>query len=320
MKRMLFICLLVLGASALAMRWVRRPAQPRLDERAAPWALYGLLASLGAFLIHNQIEFAFFETGPLMLFAFLAGGALGVRGQFAAPRQWKAVGLLAGAAVIWIVAAAGLAVPVILAEALAQQGDAALRGSHFDAAAADYLAAYHQVPYDADYVFRAALADAYDPRRSPQTVQTLLSQAIAVDPAQVNYYLTRAQLEADRQMPAAMKQDFPKALELNPNEVSIHLQYADALMRMRQPAAAAEQDLLAMHYNDLLSPREPKRMNDGAIRGRYAQALMAMGRRKEAARQCRLALGENDALAPDDPRRLSAAQVAGLRRIIDAAP
>ena len=50
-----------------------------MDERAAPWILYGILVGVGVFLVHNLIEFSMFEPGPLCLFGILVGSALGIR-------------------------------------------------------------------------------------------------------------------------------------------------------------------------------------------------------------------------------------------------
>jgi tetratricopeptide (TPR) repeat protein len=198
----------------------------------------------------------------MMLFAMLAGSVLGVRGglNLTGTRRRAVIQfILAGA--IWSVAALAFAGPVILAEGSAHDGDDQFRGRHYDAAAADYLRAFQTVPYNADYAYRAGLAVAYEPNRDNQAIKELLDQAIAANPSAVNYYLSRARIDGEQRDLAAMKADFSRALELNPNEVSIHLDYADALNALGQSADATEQDQLALKYNDLLQPDEPKRLS-----------------------------------------------------------
>jgi tetratricopeptide (TPR) repeat protein/predicted membrane protein len=314
LKRMLFFCMLVLGASMAAIRSLK---EARLDERPAPWVLYATLASLGAFLVHNLIEFSLYETGPMMLFALLAGSALGLRRGPAKPGRLAAVGLIPAVAV-WIAAALGLVLPVVQAEALAQQGDDDLRASHLDEAADLYQQAYRDhVPYNSDYLYRAASALAHEPRDNRAAVKALLDEAIAENPSSVVYYLSRAGVQTNVD---AVKADFEKALELNPNEVSIYLDFADALARFGQLADAAEQDELALKYNDLLPTEEPKRLNDAAIRERWADVLTTMGKTGEAAEQARQALKDNEALSADDPQRLTTKEIDRIRKMAYAAP
>jgi O-antigen ligase len=75
-----------LGAALLlAGMWattVRSADDPSLDGRPAPWLLCGVLAGLGVFLLHNLVDFAMFEVGPMFLFACWRGrrSACGRRG------------------------------------------------------------------------------------------------------------------------------------------------------------------------------------------------------------------------------------------------
>jgi len=48
---------------------------------------------------------------------------------------------------------------------------------------------------------------------------------------------------------------------LNPNEVSLRLEYAHGLELLHRLPEAKRQYLLALHYNDLLDKAEPKRLS-----------------------------------------------------------
>jgi len=283
---------------------------PSLDDRPAPWVLTGVRLGLGLFLLHNLIEFSLFEPGAMFLFAFLAGSALGIRlvertgdspAQPSAARVrpthvgHKAAGAaLAVGALGWLAAGIALALPVSFAEASAHDGDEQMRqASAFErkvemrggiphdtidamsrsnaaaAAAADFESALRNVPYNADYAFRAAQAWRFAGR--PDRERPLMAKAIAIDPSNVSYYLTRAEFELDPGHDATPNEariidDFKKALALDPNNVAARLDYADALAKFGHKAEAAEQYSSALWYNEQLSREENKRLSDQRVR------------------------------------------------------
>jgi O-antigen ligase/tetratricopeptide (TPR) repeat protein len=271
MPRALFALVLVLGATVAAIKSLN---ESTLDDRPAPWVLYASLASLGAFLIHNWIEFSFFETGPLLLATLMAGSALGLRQPPTATRRVTAVACVVAFALFLLTAALGFVVPVINSELLAQRGDDELHSRQFALASQDYFDAFQSTfKFNADYAYRAGFALAYQPDRT--RVRNMLDEAIAADPSMVSYSISRAHLDADLGDEAGMSRDFSKALELNPDEVSIHLDFAAALMRFHQTAEAAAQCDLARKYNDLLPVEEPKRLSDEEIGERIDAILSA---------------------------------------------
>ena len=69
MKRALYLCVLAIGMIAVAMRSIKAP---ELDGRRGEWILGGVIVALGMFLVHNLIDFAMFEMGPMFIFAMLA--------------------------------------------------------------------------------------------------------------------------------------------------------------------------------------------------------------------------------------------------------
>ncbi len=57
-----------------------------------------------------------------------------------------------------------------------------------------------------------------------------------------------------------MVQDFDQVMELNPNEVSLRLDYARGLKLLDLLPEAKKQFKLALDYNDQLDKAEPKRL------------------------------------------------------------
>jgi O-antigen ligase len=279
LKRIMYLGALTIGSVVVALKSVD---DPQIDARPAPWVLYGVLVGLGVFLIHNLIEFSLFEPGLLCLFALLAGSALGVRQPSAAGRRRRtgiAIGALAAACVLWAAAAIGLYIPTALAESAAHRGDAALRQNQLNQAFSEYSSAWLDMKINADYAFRAAQALHYEAAAAMRSGPTQISMvptlaveiqayydiAIEYNPSAVAPYLWRASFALMMHDPEQVIRDFDKALELNPNEVSIRLSYAHALETLRKPVAAKEQLRQALWFNDQLDPAEPKRLSEDQV-------------------------------------------------------
>jgi tetratricopeptide (TPR) repeat protein len=264
MRRVGFLCLFVVGSALAAIRSSQRQ---ELDLRPAPWVLYATLVGLGLFLLHNLVDFSLFEPGPMFLFAWLCGSALGTRhgGASGGRRTGRGVmlGVFAATVVAWVIAAGGFAVPVALAEGRADEGDEAVRTRRFGQAEASFGRALDSVPCNADYAFRAARAALSDPSRdSAERAIGLLDRAIALDPNRPQYWLHRAygRLRAGPPDATAVRSDYERALRLDPHNVDVRLEYADVLRRFGDRGAAAQQYRDALRSNDLLSPDEPKRL------------------------------------------------------------
>jgi hypothetical protein len=327
LKKVFFAAAIFVG-SLLAALTLRQKDHIDLDDRPAPWVLYGMLVALAVFLVQNLIEFSLFETGPLMLFAMMTGAALGVRQPSSAGHK-RRTALATGWTVIgglgWIVAAAMLVVPTVTAESEAQDADDALRANRLNEAAAGYLSAFEHQRLNADYANRSGIALAYaaaDPRQALATprpadwIRSRLMAAVEHNPSEVSYYLNLASYFRSRRQAAEMQSAFNTALRLNPNEVSIHLQYADALQDLGLVDEAAAQYESALHYNALLPEEEPKRLPTADIRLPYARLLKDHGRIGDAAAQLRASLSEDAALTLESPSRLPAARIDQIRQML----
>ncbi len=281
-NRMLYLCALLIGSLAVALRSLEKP---RVDERAAPWILYGILVGVGVFLVHNLIEFSMFEAGPLCLFGVLVGSALGirlpnrpVRTPGVAP---MAIAGLAVACAGWLVAGWWIAIPLMHAEAAAHRGDDKLRAADYEGASGDYVNAALFLPINSDYAFRAARALQISlgpavPFTDPERIdlaeklrkRILIWYTVAVqeDPSLLGGYHLRGIFWLQLSEPEGMVADFEKVMELNPNEVSLRLEYAHGLEMLHLLPEAKRQFKVALSYNDLLDKGEPKRLSAEQVR------------------------------------------------------
>lgn len=264
MRRVGFLCLFVIGASLAALRSAERQ---EADDRPGPWVLYGILLALGLFFLHNLVDFSLFEPGPMFLFAWVCGAALGIRAAGSAvQRRVGRVRVLAALVALflaWVIALGGFAAPVVIAEGHADEGDEALRTLRFRQATYHFEQALRCVGYNADYAFRAAGAGlANRNAANPREPIELLSRAISLDPNRPQYWLHRAYARLRLPSPdaQAVRADYQHALRLDPNNVDVRIEYGETLRRFGDRAAAAAQYREALRYNDLLNPDEPKRL------------------------------------------------------------
>ncbi|MGD0388898.1 MAG: O-antigen ligase family protein [Tepidisphaeraceae bacterium] len=274
--RLLYFCALVIGLFVVALRSLEKP---QVDERAAQWVLYGILIGVGVFLIHNLIEFSMFEPGPLCLLGVLLGSALGIRlGNPPVRKPGISPGAIAGLAAVcvaWLAALNWIFVPIARAEAAAQLGDEKLRAGDFPSACDEYAYAATIFSNNADYPYRAARALHFsigglevpltDPGQIERAIRlrrqilTWYALAIARDPAFLAAHQLRAIFALQMNDSTQMIADFDRVLQLNPNEVSLRLEYAHDLELLHLLPQAKEQYKLALMYNHLLDPDDLKR-------------------------------------------------------------
>jgi O-antigen ligase len=258
LRRFLFIAALVIAGSLAALRTLESQDP---DARPAPWLLRTLIAGIAAFFIHNLVDFSLFEIGPMLLVSVLIGSVLGVRNPenmavSSSNNRWPATAL-ATAMILWFAAAGLLWIPVLKSQQASDAADDAIRTNQL-ATAASLLEEANRDAWklNADYAFRAAIIS------PPPQLNRLLAQAIAENPSEGPYYLTRALAEMRQPHPnvAQVRGDFEEALRLDPNNVAVRLDYARALETIGDPKAARRQYEQALRFDDQLSKEEHKRL------------------------------------------------------------
>ncbi|HEX8522291.1 MAG TPA: O-antigen ligase family protein [Tepidisphaeraceae bacterium] len=262
-RRVLFLGLMLAGAIMVTVRSVR---DQEAEDRPAPWILWALIVGLGVFFIHNLLDFSLAEPGPLMLFALLVGALIGVRTVWTTSRPSR-TGAIAGlvlGGVVWVALVLGLALPVADAEGQAQAGDVALARNEAARASGLYQSAYERMPLNAEYAFLTARAMLYG-GANPERAKTWLDTAAARDPHQVAYYVMRAALLARNGETDAARLDYDKALVLDPNSLSIRMEYAKMLEGVNDRVNAARQYQALLETNEQLHPDEPKRLSGKVV-------------------------------------------------------
>ena len=264
MRPVLLLAAILLGGIAAALRTSHDRA---VDDRPAPWVTASLLVGLGLFLLHNLIDFGWFEPGAGFAFMLLAGARLGMSqaSDVARPRPLD-VAAASGAVIAWVAVAVAVAVPLAAAAQLASAADDTIRSAKPESAAAayrraavGYAAAADWVPYDADLWTRAARAAATggDAGRA----RSLVATAVAVDPKLIEAHLLAADLAVNAKDAATARAAFDAAVRLDPNDVPIRVRYADALDGLGDRAGAAAQCRAALAADANLPVGEPRRLS-----------------------------------------------------------
>lgn len=263
-KRALFLMALLTGMSVVAIRSFDRQ---ELDDRPAPLLASAILVGMGLFLIHNLIDFSLFEPGPMFLFALLAGGVLGGRQHEPAARQHSRMAIFVAfilSGVGWIVAAGAGVWDVANAESLAQDADLQVRHNKPERARDEYIQAFHLVPINADYAFRAEQAAVLG-QGNPLMMRQLLDAAVEANPASVRYRLARAELEVSINDLSRARADYQQILRLDPNNIDLRLEYAKFLQSHGSPAEAREQYQAALAINNKRLPDEVRKLSPAAV-------------------------------------------------------
>lgn len=258
---LLYLGMLILVPSLIALRSLTSQAP---DDRPAPWVLYGLLLGAGGMLIHNLIDFSLFEPGLTLLFALVAGAALGARQAAVQPRPAARTAKLAlpAAGAGWLAAAALIWVSLVREASLNAEADEAVRAGRVTAAAPLYEAANRAAwGMNADDELRVAAVS------PPGERLAHFRAALQESPHDARLYSNVAEELMTGPTPDAgeVKRNFETALRLNPNDVPLRLRYADALVKLGDPVLGRAEYVEALRYNDMLDKAENKRLTPEQI-------------------------------------------------------
>lgn len=261
-KRLLMAVVMAIGITAAVI------GRSTDDERPTPWLGVGFALATLLLLVQNLIDFSMFEPSGMFLFATIAGAAVGSGKDFSTTFALKPASFGRRAiapvvmAVVWLVVAFGLALPVGLAESDAFAGAELRRARRGDRAADAYASAAQRVPYNYDYAFETARALLES--GAPSTAsRAWLDRAIATAGGMsLKTWLLSARVEASQQSPdvARLRKAYDAAIAVDPQSVSTRLEYADVLEKLGLPKDAASQMRLALAANAGLDPNEPKRL------------------------------------------------------------
>jgi len=265
--KVLLFALLV--AIALIIATARSTTDLNSDDRPAPMLLLGVLVGLAGFLLHAMVDFAMFETGPLLLMMLLIGAVLGIRHPGAAGKKERTgLALASLAAVFFAIVAftALIVIPISSAEARAQEAVQLVSQNRYAAAATKMREAFATAPVgNFDYAAKSARYLVFSRTADPQEILGMQTLAIGSDPTNPLGRLDRARFRrslGDHELNRVddVSRDYSTALTLNPSDVQSRLEFADYLATAGRPTEAAEQYRLSLDFNDRLHPDEPKRL------------------------------------------------------------
>lgn len=261
LKRLLYLALILTGLIVVSFRSFDRQ---EIDDRPAVWIRRGILVALAVFLLHNVIDFSFFETGPMWIFMLLGGAALGTAGDSPAAISRRGTGIVTAiVALLWIAACIAIVLPITLAESQAHSADELLRTNKSGPAARGFLDANNLLPFsNGDYLYRAARAQTYDATPIDEIRRTI-DAAIAANPTSPGNYAFLARLEAAKLQPDMPRviAAFDKFLSMDPSDVQSRLLYAQTLERVGRKSEARTQYETALAKDAQLDPNEPKRLS-----------------------------------------------------------
>lgn len=260
LKRGLFGLLLALGVASVCLRSTKGST---IDTRPAPFLLASMIVAVGAWVLQSLIDLAFFEMGSMVMGMMLLSAALGLRTREPTRpgRRVKIAAATALAGVAWLAMLVIVVLPVISGVRLARRADDVASRNPQEAAQL-YAQAFDALPIDNyDYALRAAqlftaLPDGLGPAR------VWADAAVSANPRSVSAILLRAQIywHGAPSNPKAAIADFNRALELNPRDMSIRLDYAEMLLQFGHRKECLEQLRAVIEINDGYDAAEPERL------------------------------------------------------------
>ena len=273
LKRLLFFVVILFG---MIICCARSSTSFDTDERPAPFLIYAMLAGLFGFILHNLVDFAWFDAGPTMLFALIAGSLLGLRHASVAGKRAHtsiAIGALSVLFLGMMAYGAFIVAPIATAESKAFEAQEMARKGLYESASTKYQSALQSCPVsNADYAAEAANSLLRNPNKTAindNEALAMLNIAVASDPANFVWRLQRVQLlihsPNQPSQSELIRQDYDMILKLNPIDANIRLEYAQWLDAMQLRADAVKQYKLTLENNDKLIPDEPRRLPQARI-------------------------------------------------------
>ena len=254
-KRAAFILAMITG---LGLSLLRSMTRQEIDDRPAPWIYAALLVAISLFLLHNLIDFSMFEPGTTSIFALLLGAALGLRMPSRPRRPWGTAVVIAvfiAGGVGWFTAAGAGVWNVAQAETLSAEADELIRANGDSSVACQkYVQASMLVPINGEYAYRAAYCSAAAARQ-------LLEKAIVADPLAVRYHRALAELDLREKLTEESLKQFAACVELDPNNMDLRIEYAEALAASRHTEEAKVQYEQVLRINDTLPAAEIQRLS-----------------------------------------------------------
>lgn len=269
LRRVLFAILLSIGLLLASLRGGQRI---ELDQRPAPLLASSMSIAALLLLIHSSLDFALFENATTLLFAVLLGSSIGLRWpSLAGGRRHNAAAQtsLTLGVLGWLSAAVFIAWPVSSAEDAAWRAEQSVQQRRLSEAVSLYEQAFDEAPVsNADYLARAA-GTMIAAREDPARVRATIARAAAAEPMSALHRLNRARYErslAESERDAsAMLAAYARAVALNPMDLSIRLEYADALESVGQLPEARQQWREVLRINDLFDATEPERLSASQV-------------------------------------------------------
>ncbi len=266
-RQILYLLMLIIGIALVFLRMNK--GQIVVDHRPITGLVDAAIIAVLIFLLHSQIDFVFFETGPMYIFAMLSGAIIAMRNphhHHTASHQSQRSLWITGTVIAWLIwfIAIGTGISrVFVAQDQAHRGDELARRGQQMAAAARYQEAASILPINSTYAFRAATALIYAGAPSQQVLNTI-DKAIDANSRDTANWLLRARYllrsAASGSPDRSALADFDHAIQLDPQDIDTRVEYAHVLADAGQHAAAAQQARAALAINNAYDPGEEKRL------------------------------------------------------------
>jgi Flp pilus assembly protein TadD len=227
-----------------------------------------------------NVDFSLFETGLFYLFVTLAAAAVATRMGESKGEGRGGLVMLGG----WVLVAGAFAVmvtaPAVQGELASRRGDMLYADNHPARAQMEYAAAFEGSAWlaNSEYLLRQCKAQIEAGDR-PENVLATLDRAVRANPRSIAARMGRVSALVKMNKAEEAVAELQEACALSPNDVGIHLDAAEYLVRLGRDELAREQYRLALESNAKLPEGEPKRLTAAQIGDVEARLAALSGRR-----------------------------------------